>query len=290
MDQYHRPDVNHEGDMVVFTANQFIVGGVGTIWTMKIDGSAVKQINLAGSDSIMARWYPGSEQFVAYYGKDTAGNFGISVVGTNLPGPANGDKICDTNVFDWAGFDLNKSQSGPLQIIFSHREIDTSFKLYQRQVQTTGSCTGTPALIEPLLPPGVISQDLDEKLPVISFAQNILASAVEWPTAMGSVKGIRLRGIEQDGSIGLPLTFQIEGMQMITGVSFAEKDKKIYLSAKTTAGDDNLYYIGVKEILEGFTDLVSVQPAQIPPPIPVSPKKIQVGSGKNIWPSGINEP
>jgi hypothetical protein len=145
-------------------------------------------------------------------------------------------------------------------------------------------------LIEPLLPPGVISQDLDEKLPVISFAQNILASAVEWPTAMGSVKGIRLRGIEQDGSIGLPLTFQIEGMQMITGVSFAEKDKKIYLSAKTTAGDDNLYYIGVKEILEGFTDLVSVQPAQIPPPIPVSPKKIQVGSGKNIWPSGINEP
>jgi hypothetical protein len=77
---------------------------------------------------------------------------------------------------------------------------------------------------------------------------------------------------------------------MITGVSFAEKDKKIYLSAKTTAGDDNLYYIGVKEILEGFADLVSVQPAQIPPPIPVSPKKIQVGLGKNIWPSGINEP
>jgi hypothetical protein len=238
----------------------------------------------------MARWYPGNEQFVAYYGKDTAGDFGICAVRTDLPGPANGDKICDTGVFDWAGFDLNKSQSGPLQIIFSHRETDTSYKLYQRQVQTTGSCTGSPDLINPYPPIGVDSKDLDEKLPVISFAQDKLASAVEWSTPMGSVKGIRLRGIEQDGSIGVPLSFHIQGIKMITGISFAEKDKKIYLSAKTTADEFFLYSIGVKEILEGFADLVSVQPAQIPPPIPVTPKKIDVGTGKIVWPSGINEP
>jgi len=286
--KFHRSDVNHQGDKVAFTSNDFDVGGVGTIWIMKIDGSSAKQINLADSNSVMAKWRPDNERFIAYYGKDTAGGFGICIVRTDIGTPENGQKICDTSVWDYDGFDLNKPPSVPLQIIFSHYEfnLDNSYKLYRRQVEFVPGCTGGRVLINPYPPIGVDPKDLDETRPVISFSQEMLASAVKWP----SVMGIRIRGIGQDGSIGVPLTFQLQGIQMITGVSFAENDKKVYLSAKTTAGDHNLYSIGLKEILEGFSDLVSVPPAQIPQPIPVTPKKIQVGSGKNISPSGINDP
>jgi len=283
---YHRPDVDHSGNRVLFVSGSSADFAVGTIWTMKIGGTSAKQINLAGSDSVMARWRPDNEQFLAYYGQDTADIFGICIVRTDLGSPANGDRICDTSVWDYAGFDFNKSSSGQLQIIFSHYEIDHSFKLYRRQVEVVPACTGSQALINPFPPLGVDPKDLDERLPVISFDQKMVASAVKWP----SVIGIRLRGIDQNGIIGAPLTFQFQDLEMITGVSFAQKDEKLYFSAKTTAGDHNLYSISVREILRGISDLVALPSTQIPAPIPVTPKKIPVGSGKNVWPSGINEP
>ena len=87
------------------------------------------------------------------------------------------------------------------------------------------------------------------------------------------------------------MTYKLLGFQEITGVSFADEDQKIYLSAKKTGGEYNLYYIGVKEILRGFADLVNLPPSDIPPAaIEINPVKIDVGSGKNIWTSGINAP
>ncbi len=88
----------------------------------------------------------------------------------------------------------------------------------------------------------------------------MMVSAVEWP----NVLGIRMRVIDQDGSIGAPLTIQFQGFERITGTSFADKDKKIYLSAKTIGGDHNLYSISVKEILEGISDLAAIPTEQIP--------------------------
>jgi hypothetical protein len=290
-DKFHRPDVNHEGDRVAFTSNTFDVGGVGTIWTMNIDGTSAKQINLAGSDSTTPRWRPDDERFIAYYGEDTAGDFGINIVRTDLGSPANGDRICDTDVWDYAGFDFNKSPSGPLQIIFSHYETsDHSFKLYRRQVEVVPSCTGSDELIIPYPPPGVALADLDETRPVISFTQNMLVSAVRWSSVAGIVAGIRIRDVDQNGRIGLPLTIQFQGLERITGVSFADKDKRIYFSAKTTAGDDNLYYISVRHILEAISDLANLTLTEISSALQVDPEKIEVGPGKNVWPSGINVP
>lgn len=286
---YHRPDVDHEGKRVAFTAGASDLYAVGSIWTMKLNGNAAKQINLTNSSSIMARWYPNDQRYMAYYGEDSNGDFGIARVRTDLSGPANGGKICDTNVWDWAGFDLNKPRNTPVQIIFSHRELDTSFRLYRRPVEIVPACTASLLPIDPFLlalPPGVDAKDLKEKLPVVSFNQSTLASAVEWP----GVVGMRLRGIDQDGNIGLPVTFEFENLEMITGVSFAEKDLKIYLSAKADGGKDKLYVVTVKTILEGISNLLSVTPPQIQSTIKISPDEIGVGSGKNVWPSGINDP
>jgi len=178
---YHRPDVNHEGNRVAFVSGTDPVWALGSIWTMNIDGTSAKQITLDGSSADLARWYPDNGQSIAYYGEDTAGDFGICSVRTDLGNPANGERICDTGVLDYAGFDLNKSPSGPLQIIFSHYETsDHSFKLYRRQVEVIPSCSGSRELINPYPPLGVALADLDERVPVISFAQNTLVSAVEW--------------------------------------------------------------------------------------------------------------
>jgi len=284
---YHRPDVNHQGNRVAFVSGTDPVFALGSIWTMNIDGSSANQITLDGSSADMARWYPDNEQSIAYYGKDTAGGFGICSARTDLGSPANGEKICDTGVLDYAGFDLNKSPSGPLQIIFSHYEAsDHSFKLYRRQVEVVPSCSGSRELINPYPLPGVDPADLDERRPVISFAQDMLVSAVEWP----NVSGIRMRGIDQDGRIGAPLTVRFQGFERVTGISFADKDKKIYFSAKTTAGHHNLYYISVRDTLQGISDLLNLTPTQISSALQVTPKKIEVGSGRNSWPSGINEP
>lgn len=285
-DAYHRPDVNHQGNRVAFISGPDPIYALGSIWTMNIDGTSAKQITLDGSSADMARWYPENGQSIAYYGKDAAGDFGICSVRTDLGSPANGEKICDTSVFDYAGFDFNKPQSGPLQIVFSHYEAsDLSFKLYRRQVEVVPSCTGSPALISPYPLPGVDPVDLDERRPVISFAQDMLVSAVEWP----NVSGIRMRGIDQNGTIGAPLTIQFQGFQRVTGISFSDNDKKIYFSAQTTAGDHNLYYISVENTLQGF-DLLNLTSAQISSALQVTPEKIEVGSGRNLWPSGINKP
>lgn len=290
---YHRPDVNHNGDKVAFIEGSS-ASPFGTLWTMKLDGSSTKQINLPGSDSFVARWYPDNEQYIAYFGKDTNGQYGICRVRTDQP-PANGQRICDTNSRDNLGFDINKPQTGPRQIIFARRESNNKPKLYWRKVETDpAAClTSDPSKINPFpIPrPGVtdpnqLLAEIEESLPVVSFSQEMLASAVEWPNFIG----IRIRGIGQDGSIGPPATFKLEGFKEITGVSFADEDQKIYLSAEMTTGEHRLYYIGLEEILRGLADLVNLTAAEIIQPRPVNPQRIHVGDGNIFWPSGINTP
>jgi len=287
--KFHRPDVNHNGDKVAFIAGTSD-DPFGTLWTMELDGSPTRQINLDGSVTIVVRWYPDNEQYIAYFGKDINGQHAICRARTDRP-PANYQRICDTGGRDDLGFDINKPQSGPHQVIFARREPAPNNKprLWRRQVEfDPAACVArNPEPIIPFPPSGVPIDVIEETFPVISFSQEMLASAVKWPGVMG----IRVRGIGQDGTIGLPLTYKLLGFQEITGVSFADEDQKIYLSAKKTGEEYNLYYIGVKEILRGFADLVNLPPSDIPPAaIEINPVKIDVGSGKNIWPSGINAP
>jgi hypothetical protein len=121
----------------------------------------------------------------------------------------------------------------------------------------------------------------------------MIASAVESPT----VVGIRIRGVDQNGTIGAPLTFQFQDFEGITGISFADADKRIYFSAKLKPTDPTqppqfkLYYISLSEFLQAIRDWITNPPASLPfPPPVVTPKLIDVGAGKSSHPSGVKSP
>ena len=288
----HRPDVNHSGERVALTGSPSPTIVRGYIWTMDIDGSNNSWVNIPGfnptMEPIMARWYPGEDPRIAYFGSAPGGGPGIREFST-VP-PQNERKICETDNRDSAGFDLNQPAPALFQIIFARREGSPPIKLYRRKVEYDGACTpGELDDIEPfqnLKPDGnlVPVNQIEETLPVVSFSQKLLASAVRWPNFIG----IRLRGIGQDGRVGLPATFELVGLTEITGLSFAKGDLKIYLSARVGA-QHGLYYIGVKEILEGIANLLDVGGTQILRPGTFSPEPMPAGAGNLIvWPSGIN--
>ena len=281
---YHRPDVNHNGDKVAFIAGT-AVSPFGTLWRVNLDGGDARQINLDGSSTQVARWYPDDDRYIVYFGKDTGTNeYAIRRAQTNLAA-RNWDKICDTNDRDNLGFDINKPQTSPHQIIFARREANNKPKLYRRRLElAAGLCPGGPPVRIPPFPLGGVNpDDIQETFPVVSFSQAMLASAVSWPAFIG----IRIRGIDQDGSIGLPVTFELQGLSEITGVSFADEDQKIYLSAQTSGGN-NLYSIGFKEIIRALSDLLNPDPGEFLEIKTVDPKPIDVGPGNKFWPSGIN--
>jgi hypothetical protein len=279
---YHQPDVNHNGDMVAYLAGGNPYVERGFIWTMKIDGTDAKRITEFSLNS-NPRWFPDNRPALAYFGRCTGLTTAICEVSTEQdPGTAIGVKICDTNNRDNGGFDFNQPQSGPLQIIFSRREGDGSYKLYQRD----HSCSGTDTKIRPFLPPPHIGNPaaLSETLPVVSFSQHLLASVVEWP----NVLGIRVRGIDENGVIGPPATFQFEDIQEITGISFADGDDKIFFSVKIDSMTYELYRVELKDFIGSLIDWISDPPAtlQFPPPV-ASKTRINVPSGRNSWPDGV---
>jgi hypothetical protein len=294
----HRPDVNHNGDKVAFTAGSDPIFARGRIWTMNIDGTNRRPINHPfhpAVDPIMARWYPDDDQYIAYFGRVGGGIYGISRAET--AGPPNVEQICETNYNDSAGFDLNQPAPALLQIIFARRDPANGNrpKLFRRKVEyVSASCT--PGELKPIFAfpipragitdPARLLAEIEESLPVVSFHQKLLASAVKWPGFIG----FRIRGIGQDGNIGLPATFKLPaGFADITGLSFAEKDLKIYLSARVGV-EHRLYSIGVEEILKGLTDLLNATDPDVIQPTEVEPDRIHVGPKRNVWPSGINEP
>jgi hypothetical protein len=240
----------------------------------------------------MARWYPVSDPPIAYYGRGQNG-FGINKI--SAEGLLNQEKICETNVNDRAGFDLNQPESAPLQVIFARRDPANSQrpKLFQRKVEYFPTCT--PGELKPIpafpiprpgVPPNQLLAEIEESLPVVSFHQKLLASVVKWPGFIG----FRVRGIGQDGKIGLPATFKLPpGFADITGLSFADKDLKIYLSARV-GPQHRIYSIGVEEIIKSITDLLNATDPDVIQPTEVGPDRIHVGPGRNIWPSGINKP
>ena len=294
-DYYHHPDVNHKGDMVAFVSNTYEGITMGSIWTMKIDGTSPKQITRlepppAPPTDFYPKWFPDNRPSIAYWGKCADDTFAICTISTDLGGgPARGVKICDTNVFDSSGFDFIQSPSGPLRIIYSHKPaLNQPRRLYQRNFEVVPTCSGSPTEINPFLPPGVAPDDLAEAHPAISFAQGMIASAVEWPP---NVVGIRIRGVDQYGTIGAPLTFQFQGFERIMYISFADNDKGIYFSAIPTGGDSKLYYVSLSGFLQAIRDWITNPPASLPfPPPVVTPQPIDVGAGKSSHPSGVKNP
>jgi hypothetical protein len=146
-DKYHCPDVNHTGDRVAFVSGPDAVFVLGSIWTMKIDGTSPKQITLGPGD-FDPRWFPDNRPSIAYWGKCADDTFAICAISTNLPGPAKGNKICDTNVLDHGGFDFIQSQSSPLRIIYSHTLPGQPRRLYQRNFEVS-TCSGSPTGDQP---------------------------------------------------------------------------------------------------------------------------------------------
>jgi hypothetical protein len=296
--RFHSPDVSHSGDRVVFISGPSDIADTGTVWTMKIDGNNAKQVNIAETPvslSRLPRWYPHIDQFIGYWGRDSSSGsnvYGIYRVASDLTSPNNGQRICDTVFNDYGGFDFNKPQSAPLQIIFSRYDsADHSFKLHRRKVEIDPACTaGSLTSINPYPPVGVDATDLDETKPVVSFSQGVLASAAKWSDGSGTHTGIRIRGIAPDGTIGVPLTLELKDFQVINRVAFAEKDKKIYFSGLTVSGDQNVYYIGGSQILNALSDLLNLSPADIGQPWEVDAAGIVVGAERSIAPSGIHNP
>jgi hypothetical protein len=285
--QFHRPDVDHEGRRIAVVSGSDPLFMVGGIQVMDIDGASPQQITPADSQDTMPTWHPTDPNLLAYWGQCKNDGYGICTIDLASALPGLGDRICNTNVFDYAGFDFLPAPSGRVQIIFSHYEWDHSFKLYTRPVETEPVCNAVASPLNPYVPAGIAPEDVDERLPVVSFGRNALVSAVEWPGGVG----IRIRGIDASGDIGAPLTLRFQQLERITGVSFADRDEKVYFSANTAAGAHLLYYISFREWMQAAMNLLPLTPPQLPPlPVDVTPGVIDVGPGKNSSPSGVRKP
>jgi hypothetical protein len=278
-DKYGYPDVNHNGTKVAFVLN---TGGSenGNLWSMKIDGTQARAILPFGSNISKPRWYP-DESFIAYFNAAQ----GIFKVNPNLA-PAAGLPICTPNLQDYGGFDINKPLNGSLQLIISHHETaPSSYKLYRLN---TVACTRTSISSVPNQL-GVPESEIDETLPVVSIAQDILVNAVTW----GSSIGIRMRNISETGDIGpFPLTMRLQGyaFSRITGLSMAGDSNAIYLSASAGTADSRIYVISAAEYIRILKAMITSPPSIPPPIVSVTPRQLVTGSGDSKWPSGRHEP
>jgi hypothetical protein len=286
---YGFPDVSHDGSKVAFVLDSNGMG-YGMLWTMNLDGTGKKQITPSwippsARPISEPKWYP-DQSLIAY----SRGVLGIWKVAPNLPNQEDGDRICDTGIRDNKGFDINKPLNGPLlQLILSHHETgDGSYKLYRLNTDLSCMRTSIPPVQTQL---GVPVSDIDETLPAVSIAQDILVNAVRW----GSNIGIRMRNIDQNGVIGpFPVTMKLQGFTPpfnITGLSMAGKSNAIYFSAQSGASASQIYVIAAKEYVEILKNMISSPPGIPPLIVSVTPKKlINTGTDDSRWPSGIYEP
>jgi len=276
-DRYFRPDVSHDGRELAFVSTLAFGPLIekGAIYRVRLDGTDLVRLVPMGTQASTPKWSPNG-QFVAYYVGEitTNGIFQIGRNGGSLSRIANTGSRCN------GGHDY---YAGGARIIFSHWMADGSYKLYTTAV--TGSAMPVP--INPYLPTSVVTQDMFETLPAVSFAGDMLASAVRYP----GLVGIRMRAMGTDGNWGPPFTMKLP-VAYITGVSFSDKDEKVYFSALPQPGQPQaLYDVSIKELLPTITGLLTLPPGSPPPaPVDVTPRAISAGAGENYWPSGIVNP
>jgi hypothetical protein len=277
-DIYRFPDVNHDGSRVAFIVKH-PASDSGSLWSMKLDGGDLRCI-MNGINASMPKWYP-DQQKIAYFG----GLMGICSVSTNL-GLATGTTLCSTGVYDRGGFDISKPVAGQLQIIFSRYETSNNFyKLYRLIL---GSCIEIDDIgsYPNQFGVGVTANDVIETLPAVSIAQDIVVNAVKW----GSGKiGIRMRSINDNGSVGIPFTMKLDvpgvSIDLIDGLALAGDSNAIYFSAKAAGSSySEIYKISVKEYIAILRAIIS-SPSTLPPIETVTPTKLTTG----VWPSGIKE-
>jgi hypothetical protein len=275
-DKYGCPDVSHNGEKLAFVLNTSGSEN-GRLWSMNINGIEAKPITPFGSNITKPRWFP-DQSFIAYF--DAAQ--GIFKVNPNLA-PTAGQPICIQDSRDNGGFDINKSLNGQLQLIISHHETaPPSYKLYRLN---TAACTRIPISSVPTQL-GVAESDINESLPAVSIAQDILVNAVTW----GSSIGIRMRSISETGEIGpFPVTMRLQGygFSRITGLSMAGDSNAIYFSAQEGMSHSQIYVIAAKEYVAVLRNMISSPPGVPPPPVNVRPAKMNAASGDSRWPSGI---
>ncbi|HNQ02116.1 MAG TPA: hypothetical protein PKN59_07475 [Syntrophales bacterium] len=274
---YFRPDVSNDGRDLVFVSAPPTAPGiqVGTICRSKLDGSGFTVLNPSGPPGTTPRWSPNG-QFVAYY---AAGGLNRAIYQMTAGG-INPVLIPNTGVSCDGGHDYF---AGGGRIVYAKEMTDGSYKLFWTSV-TAAAPSGA---INPYLPAAVVTQDLNETLPVVSFAGDMLASALRYP----GLVGIRMRAMGTDGNWGPPYTMKLP-VAVITGVGYSDKDEKVYFSALPQAGQpQGLYSVSIKELLPTITGLLTLPPGTPPPaPVPVTPARINAGAGENFWPSGIPKP
>jgi hypothetical protein len=274
---YFRPDVSNDGKDLAFISAPPTGPGVqiGTICRVKLDGSGFFALTPTGPPATTPRWSPNG-QFVAFYlaGGINRGIYQITSSGVNPTRIFNTGANCD------GGHDYF---AGGSRLVYSREMPDASYKLYW----TTVAAATPSGAINPYLPAGVVTAELYETLPVVSFAGDMLASAVKYP----GLVGIRMRAMGSDGNWGAPYTMKLP-VAYITGVGYADKDEKVYFSAFPSApGTQGLYYVSIKELLPTITGLLTLPPGAPPPaPVEVTPRAINAGAGENFWPSGIVDP
>lgn len=274
---YFRPDVSNNGIDLAFVRAIPTGPGVqaGTICRSKLDGSGFTALNPTGAPSTTPRWSP-SGQFIAYYvaGGSSRAIYQMTAGGVNPTAIPTTGASCD------GGHDYF---TGGNKIVYSREMTDGSYKLFWTSV----AVGGPNGAINPYLPASVATQDLLETLPAVSFAGDMLASAVRYP----GLDGIRMRALGNDGNWGPPFTMKLP-VAYVTGVSFSDKDEKVYFSAIPQAGQPQaLYYISIKELLPTITGLLTLPPGTPPPvSVNVTPRAINAGAGQNFWPSGIPSP
>ena len=274
---YFRPDVSNNGSELVFVRAIPTAPGiqVGSICRSKLDGSGFTVLNPSGPPSTTPRWSPDG-QFIAYY---AAGGPNRAVYRMTAGG-SSPTAIPNTGIRSEGGHDFYAAGG---RLVFSNEMTDGSYKLFWTSV----AAAAPAGAINPYLPAPVAAQELDETLPVVSYAGDMLASALRYP----GLVGIRMRAMGTDGNWGPPYTMKLP-VAYLTGISFSDKDEKVYFSAVPQPGElQALYYVSIKELLPTITGLLALPPGTPPPaPVSVTPKVIPAGAGQNFWPSGIPKP
>lgn len=274
---YYRPDVSNDGKDLAFVSAPATGPGIqaGAIYRVKLDGTDLTAISPINTSATTPKWSPNG-QFVAFYA-GLGPMRGILQRSRNAGAPT---MIPNTGISCDGGHDYF---SGGSKIVYSREMTDGSYKLFWTSV----AVGGPSGAINPYLPASVATQDLLEILPAVSFAGDMLASAVRYP----GLDGIRMRALGNDGNWGPPFTMKLP-VAYITGVSFSDKDEKVYFSAIPQAGQPQaLYYVSIKELLPTITGLLTLPPGTPPPaPVNVTPRAINAGAGQNFWPSGISKP
>jgi hypothetical protein len=286
-----QPDVDHTGTRLAFAHSLTS----RAVWMTDINGNNLVKITPPDSGD-RPKWYPNDASRLAYWGR--CRDQSAAVCQLTLPDdlsqlPSLGSAIAHTenlvfhDVYDTI-FDLYQPQAADIQIVFTHREPGNFFRLYRSKVESLPG-TGNPILIEPYVPQNVSFDQFSEWMPVVSFAQDVVASAVQYPGLLG----IRLRGIDQqNGHLGVPLTIKFENFVMITGLAFSGKDQQIFISAKTNGGEYNIYKIGMQEWVGVIADLIPPStPPQMPIPVTLAPTMIvtRPPGARDFGPSGIPE-